>query len=164
LASRYNNIRVKTRIFKMRFSSTELYGLKAVVEMARWYNEGPVSLAKIAQVRKLPLPYLEQIIPLLRKAGLVESIRGVKGGYRLAKPPEEISVGDVLRALESRSLPFPCPEGATLCLVPQGACCCPQGEDCNTKELWDRTQALLFSLLDRVTIAELSKNMPPACP
>jgi DNA-binding IscR family transcriptional regulator len=65
--------------------------------------------AKIAQVRKLPLPYLEQIIPLLRKAGLVESIRGVKGGYRLAKPPEEISVGDVLRALESRSLPLPLP-------------------------------------------------------
>ncbi len=148
----------------MRFSSKELYGLKAVVEMARRYPEGPVSLAKIARARKLPLPYLEQIIPLLRKAGLVESVRGVRGGYKLAKSPEEISVGDVLRALESKSLPFPCPEGATLCLVANGACCCPQWKDCNTRELWDKAQALLFSLLDKVTIAELSRNMPPKCP
>jgi len=148
----------------MRFSSKEFYGLKAVVEMARWYPEGPVSLAKIARARKLPLPYLEQIIPLLRKAGLVESIRGVKGGYKLAKPPEEISVGDVLRALEGQCLTFPCPEGATFCLVANEACCCPQWKDCNTRELWDKTQALLFSLLDKVTIAELSRNMPPVCP
>ncbi len=148
----------------MRFSSRELYGLKAVVEMARCYSEGPVSLALIARVRKLPLPYLEQIIPLLRKAGIVVSVRGVKGGYRLARPPDKISVGDVLRALEGERFSIPCPLGSTNCAVTSGGCCCPQGRECSTWELWNKTQSLLFSLLDGVTIADLAKNIPPACP
>lgn len=150
--------------FGMRFSSKELYGLKAVVEMARYYSEGPVSLALIARIRKLPLPYLEQIIPLLRKAGIVVSARGAKGGYRLAKPPDKISVGDVLRALEGESLSIPCPLTGTNCIVTAGGCCCPQDMECSARELWGKAQSLLFSLLDRVTIAELVKSIPPACP
>ncbi len=148
----------------MRFSSKELYGLKAVVEIARHYNEGPVSLAWVARVRRLPLPYLEQIIPLLRKAGLVESTRGARGGYRLAKPPDEISVGDVLRALESEAFSIPCPVSEAGCVVVRGGCCCPEEGECSTRELWDRTQGLLFSMLDKVTIAQLVERMPSECP
>ncbi|MDW8103017.1 MAG: Rrf2 family transcriptional regulator [Anaerolineae bacterium] len=148
----------------MRFSSKELYGLKAVVEIARHYPKGFVPLAWIARVRKLPLPYLEQIVPLLRKAGLVESIRGAKGGYRLAKPPDEISVGDVFRALEGAGFSIPCPVAGTSCILIKGVCCCPHEEECSTRELWSKTQALLFSLLDKVTIAELIKKIPASCP
>lgn len=151
-------------IYGMRLSSKELYGLKAVVEIARHYPERLVSLAWIAHVRKLPLPYLEQIIALLRNAGLVEGIRGARGGYRLAKPPDEISVGDVFRALEGAGFSIPCPIAGTSCILTKGGCCCPQEEECSTRELWSKTQALLFSLLDKVTIAELIKKMPESCP
>lgn len=148
----------------MRFSSKELYGLKAVAEMARYYSEGPVSLALIARVRKLPLPYLEQIIPLLRKAGIVVSARGAKGGYRLAKPPNRISVGEVFRALQGESLSIPCPLTGANCILTGGGCCCPQGMECSARELLDKVQSLLLSLLDGVTIAELVENIPPTCP
>ncbi len=138
--------------------------MKAVVEIARHYPEGPVSLAWIARVRRLPLPYLEQIIPLLRKAGLVESARGARGGYRLAKPPEEISVGDVLRALEGEVFSIPCPVSEAGCIIVKRGCCCSEEEVCGTRELLGRTHALLFSFLDKVTIAELVERMPPECP
>ncbi len=148
----------------MRFSSKELYGLKAVVEIARHYDEGPVSLAWVARVRGLPLPYLERIISILRKAGLVESARGIKGGYRLTKPPSEISVGDVLRALGSEVFSIQCPVSKIGCIIGERGCCCPVGRECSARELWEIVHSVVFSVLDKVTIAQLVKGTPSKCP
>ena len=84
----------------MKLSAREQYGLRAMIELGRRYGDGPVSLSDVAEAQGVSLGYLEQITPLLREANLVESTRGARGGYQLRRPPREITVGDVVRALE----------------------------------------------------------------
>jgi Rrf2 family cysteine metabolism transcriptional repressor len=93
----------------MKVSTRVHYGLRAMTELARWYGEGRlVSTSEIARNESLPLAYLEQLVGELRRAGLVEGIRGVHGGYRLARPPAEVTVGDVYRVLEGEVAPVEC--------------------------------------------------------
>lgn len=84
----------------MKLSTKGRYGLRAMIDLAIHSKEEAVSIASIAARQKISESYLEQLIPKLRKAGMISSIRGAGGGYVLAKPAKEISVGDILRALE----------------------------------------------------------------
>ena len=84
----------------MKLSTKGRYGLRALIDLARYSELEPVSISCIAERQNLSERYLEQLMSLLKKAGLVQSIRGAGGGYVLAKDAGEISVGDVLRALE----------------------------------------------------------------
>ncbi len=84
----------------MKISTKGRYGLTIVVELGSKFGEGPVPLRKIAEEQKLSEAYLEQLIPPLRNSGIVKSVRGAYGGYMLAKPPTEITAGDVIRILE----------------------------------------------------------------
>ena len=84
----------------LKVSSRGHYGLRTMTELARAHGHKPLSLTEVARVEGLPLPYLEQLVVPLRKAGLVEGTRGLHGGYRLARPAAEITAGEILRVLE----------------------------------------------------------------
>ena len=84
----------------MKLSNKGLYGVKALYELARNYGGSPVTIKEISNRHGMPIQFLEQVLYQLRREGLVKSRRGVNGGYILARPPEEITVGDAIRALE----------------------------------------------------------------
>ena len=92
----------------MKLSTKGRYGLRAMIDLARYSEVEPVSINSIAARQNISERYLEQLVALLRKAGLVKSIRGATGGYILAKDAAEISVGDILRALEGSLEPVKC--------------------------------------------------------
>src|ERR1700751_4061269 len=92
----------------MFFSTKAEYGVRLLVELGRHPGEAPVSLSAIADAENLPLGYLEQIAPRLRRAGLVVSARGAQGGYRLARHPQTSSMDEVVLALEGAVAPIEC--------------------------------------------------------
>jgi Rrf2 family protein len=117
----------------------------------------PVPLGSIADAEGLPLAYLEHLVQRLRRAGLVESTRGAHGGYTLARPPEAISMADVVKALEGEIAPIECitadPDGSLVC-VRDGD---PGHEPCPTKLLWTRVQGSIVRTLNEMTLADLAR-------
>ena len=106
----------------MKFSTKGTYGLRAVVELATRYGEGPVSLAAVATEQGISEAYLEQLMRSLKKAGIVKTARGKSGGYLLTREPVRISVLEVLRALEGSTDVVDCiGSGANVC---ENACTC----------------------------------------
>src|SRR5258708_24425420 len=93
----------------LKVSSRGHYGLRMMTELARAHGRGPLSLTDIARVEGLPLPYLEQLVVPLRKAGLVEGTRGLHGGYTLGRDPKEMTPGGILRVLRGPGNPVDCP-------------------------------------------------------
>ncbi len=132
----------------MRVSAKEMYGLRAMGELAHHYGRGPLPLSEIARRQGLSQPYLEQIAIGLRRAGLLVSQRGAQGGYSLAREPAEITVGDVIRALEGSILPIRCVAD------PQTDPCLRAG-DCRAKSVWERVRDRLVETLDSITLADL---------
>ena len=90
------------------FSTKSEYGVRVMVQLARRRGPGPVPLAEIAHAENLPLPYLEQLVSRLRRAGLVSSTRGAHGGYELGRDPAEITMAEVVHALEETIVPVQC--------------------------------------------------------
>jgi Rrf2 family protein len=103
----------------MLFSTKAEYGVRLMIELGRQPGSTPISLSSVAEAEHLPLSYLEHLVAKLRKAELVTSTRGAHGGYRLAKPAEEITMDAVVQALEGQIAPMECfhetPEGRVLC-------------------------------------------------
>ncbi len=135
----------------MRLSTRGEYGVRTMVELASAYGTGPVSLGRIADSENLSLAYLEQLIAVLRREGLVESVRGAHGGYQLAMAPEKISVGDIVRALEGPIAPVDCvAEGK------EGRC----GREtvCATRSVWVSVRDRIAETLDSVTLADLKQQ------
>ena len=87
----------------MKLSTNGRYGLRAIIDLAEYEGVGPVSISSISERQDISERYLEQLMAKMKKAGLVKSVRGAGGGYILARKASEISVGDVLRALEGRT-------------------------------------------------------------
>ena len=154
----------------MLFSTKAEYGVRLMVELGRRSDgEGPdampVSLTAVAEAEALPLSYLEHLVAKLREAGLVTSVRGAHGGYRLAKPADEIAMLDVVQALEGPIAPMECfhsdREGRVLCSHETDG-----DRACATKLLWTRvhggvTKALAGTTLDElVEFAEASDERP----
>jgi Rrf2 family cysteine metabolism transcriptional repressor len=134
----------------MKVSTRVHYGLRAMTELARSYREGRLlSISEIARNEDLPLAYLEQLVGELRRAGLVEGTRGVRGGYRLAKVPNEITVGDVYRILEGEVAPVDCTAEDYL----PGAC--NREAVCLSRDIWARVQAAILGVLDTTTLDDL---------
>lgn len=134
----------------MRFSAKEQYGLRFMVELSRHYGMGPISLAQAAEAEELPEPYLEQIVAPLRHAGLVESLRGAHGGYLLARRPEEILVGDIIRALEGTIVTIPC-------VTEESGVPCAREDICAARNVWEMVRDRLVATLDSMTLASLLK-------
>lgn len=92
------------------------------------------------------MKYMEQIIPLLKGSGLIRSTRGARGGYVLAKAPDEISLREIVRALEGTSSLVDCLDDDTFC---------DRTEECVTYEIWDHVQRAIYKILDSMTLADL---------
>lgn len=132
----------------MKLSTKGRYGLRALVDLAVYSEEENVSISSIAGRQKISESYLEQLMAKLKKAGLVVSIRGAGGGYKLGKPAEEISVGDVLRALEGNLDAVECAG-----LKPDRGC---QGADlCVTKYVWQRINESITQAVDDISLSQL---------
>jgi Rrf2 family cysteine metabolism transcriptional repressor len=146
----------------MLFSTKAEYGVRLMVELGRVGPDStPVSLSTVAEAERLPLSYLEHLVAKLRKAGLVDSTRGAHGGYRLAKPAEEITMDSVVEALEGQIAPMECfhetPEGKVLCSHEDDG-----DRACATKLLWTRVQGGVSKALAGTTLAELVEFASPA--
>jgi len=136
----------------MKLSAREQYGLRAMIELGRRHGCGPVSLSEVAEVQGLSLGYLEQIVPFLKEAGLVESTRGARGGYDLTMSPGEITVGDVIRALEEGAIvPLKCIMGHE-----EQALCSREGI-CAARDVWRKMHEGIVGVLDSTTLADLAQ-------
>jgi Rrf2 family transcriptional regulator, cysteine metabolism repressor len=151
----------------MIFTTKAEYGVRLLVELGRQGSGNPVSLKAISEAEGLPLAYLERIVALLKKAGLVESTRGAHGGYRLSRTPESITMDEVVLALEGAVAPMSCfvddtEEGRVLCSHLDD-----HGHACATKLLWTRVQGGVIKALAQTTLAELvafSERSQPILP
>lgn len=132
----------------MRVSAKELYGLRAMTEFARFFGRGPLSLTEVARSQGISQAYLEQIAIELRRAGLLHSRRGSQGGYFLTRPPQVITAGDVIRALEGSILPVEC-------VAEQRCTPCSQEEACTARSVWEKVSDRLVETLDGITLADL---------
>jgi Rrf2 family protein len=136
----------------LRFTKRADYGLMATHYIAFHQEQGSVSTKRIAEEFKIPVELLAKILQRLAKKGLVVSHNGPKGGYSLARAPEKITVGQVIRALEG-------PINIVNCLEDLN---CPQFPRCNLRRPVQKIQASISSLLDTMTVAELNNDSVPA--
>ncbi|MGC2374962.1 MAG: Rrf2 family transcriptional regulator [Solirubrobacteraceae bacterium] len=144
----------------MMFSTKAEYGVRVMVELARRAGECPdgaesvVPLAEIAEHDGMPLAYLEHLVARLRKAGLIDSRRGSRGGYMLARPAETITMAEVVEALEGSIAPIECisqgPDGSIVCSRESDP-----GHVCPTKLLWTRVRSSIVRTLQETTLADL---------
>lgn len=133
----------------MWLSTKGRYGLKAMMDVALYSGEAPVSIHSIAARQDISERYLEQIIARLKKAGLVISARGVSGGYQLAKPAEGISVGEVLLALEGDLSPVDCNA------IGSDGAGCEKAESCLTKYVWQQIDDSIMKTVNQIYLGEL---------
>lgn len=135
----------------MKMSTKGRYGLKSMFELAlNEDNDTPLSLKCIAEKNGLSELYLEQIFALLRKAGLVKSIRGAQGGYFLSRPSGNITVGEVIRVLEG-------PVAPSDCVIEDGDFC-DEAEFCVTKSVWKKIKDSVDEVIDSVTLADMLQD------
>jgi Rrf2 family protein len=123
-----------------------------MTELAHAYGRGPIALSEVARVEHISLGYLEQLIAGLRRAGLVEGTRGASGGYQLARPPAEITVGEVYRVLEGPIAPVECVD------VGYVAGSCEREPACASRSIWQRVQVSINQVLDSTTLADLCQT------
>jgi len=131
----------------MKISTKGRYALRLMTDIARHDQEGFVSLKDIALRQDISMKYLEQIVGMLSRAGLLQSSRGAQGGYRLNREPKEYSVGEILRLTEGNLAPVSC-------LKDEENCCDRCGE-CPTLDFWTGLYAAVNAYIDRYTLADL---------
>lgn len=132
----------------MKLSTKGRYGLKAMFELALHHGQGPMPLRNIAESQNISEHYLEQLVAILKKNGLVNSVRGAQGGYMLNDIPKNISVGKVIRALEGDIAPSDCVlEGE------DGGCI--REEYCVTKNVWIRVRDSINEVIDSITLQDM---------
>lgn len=131
----------------MKISTKGRYALRLMLDIAKYGVEGPVRVKEIAKRQEISVKYLEQIISILTKAGYVRSTRGPQGGYRLAKAPEEYTVGMILKLTEGNLAPVEC------LVTPDNTC--DRSEDCVTLRIWKELNEAIESVVEKYTIADL---------
>ena len=132
----------------MRLTTKKRFAVTAMIDLALNSGEGPVTLAAISERQKISLSYLEQLFGRLRRYGLVESVRGPGGGYCLARPDADITIADVVRAVDEML-------DATQCGGLQN---CRQAQRCMTHELWSTLNDRIYEFLSSVTLADEVKK------
>ena len=133
----------------MRITTLAEYGVICALHLARRRNEGPITGREIAEVEKLPADYVEQILLRLRRAGLVRSTRGAKGGYTLARRSEEISIRDVIEASETTTFDLHCESH------PVGEERCSTSHSCSIRPVWMLLQRKIDDVLSGVHLSDL---------
>ncbi len=132
----------------MKLSTKGRYGLRAMVDLGLYSEQEPVSIHSIAMRQQISDRYLEQLIGKLKRAGLVCSSRGAQGGYQLARRPEEISAGDILRVLEEDLM-------SVACKSDEESHCCEASEHCVTRYVWHKVHEGIIAAVDNLSLAEM---------
>ena len=133
----------------MKLTTRSRYGTRMLLDLAQNGSGGPVRVSEIANRQGISLKYLEKLSRILKKAGLIRSMRGSKGGHLLAKPPADISMGEIVRALEGDLNLVTCWTERTSC---------PRLKTCATSKLWQEVSKALLERLDSMTLEELLKS------
>lgn len=131
----------------MKISTKGRYALRMLVYLAAHEADGFVSLKEIAEQQHISKKYLEQIVPMLSKSGILRTNRGNRGGYMLAKRPEECTVGDVLRATEGSLAPVVC--------LDYEENDCPRANECCTLYIWEGLYKAVSDYLDSITVQDI---------
>ncbi|HZQ37660.1 MAG TPA: Rrf2 family transcriptional regulator [Dehalococcoidia bacterium] len=138
----------------MKVSTKGDYGVRALIELALHYGQGPLQSAEIAARQRIPEPYLDHLLTTLRRAGFIRSIRGPQGGHELVREPERLPIDEVIEALEGSLIPSPC--------LDEGSPCARQG-GCAQREMWQEVYDATRQILHRTTLADLaSRERQPA--
>ena len=135
----------------MKVSTKGRYGMRAMLDLALCPEGDPVSISSIASRQHISEAYLEQLMAKLKKAGLIESQRGATGGYRLARKKEEISVGDILRALEGNLDAVACPG-----IADESGC--EGAELCVTKYVWQQINESIARTVNGISLSDLVRE------
>jgi Rrf2 family protein len=120
-----------------------------MVSLAREFGNGPLALSSIAHDSAVPAAYLEQLLGTLRRSGLITSTRGAHGGYALARPPEDVLIGEIYRSLEGPVAPMDCVSE----VEPDELC--PLIDGCATRVVWLKVRDSIVEALDSTTLADL---------
>jgi Rrf2 family protein len=136
-----------------RLNKESLYAVRAVCELAIHFGREPVSCATIAEKQAIPQRFLELILVRLREEGILTARRGANGGYVLNTPPEEVSVGHILRLFEGRL-------AAVHCIACGGTEYCKLQDNCRFARLWRRSKQAVSYLYDTTTFADLLAEEP----
>ena len=133
----------------MKVSTKGDYGVRALVELAHHYGEGPVQSAHIASAQEVPEPYLDQLLTTLRRAGFIRSVRGPQGGHALIDDPLKVKLSNVIVALEGTLSPSSCVDDPESCTKEGG---------CVQRDVWERVRDATQEILDSVTIGDLAEK------
>ena len=130
----------------MKLSTRTRYGIRAILELAQNYGKGPVQLKIVARNQGISVKYLEQLMAMLKSAGIVSSVRGSKGGYILARSPDQIKLSDCFNCLEGPVVTVECVENNNYC---------PRISDCIAREVWAEIQKAVMGVLESMTLQNL---------
>lgn len=136
----------------MRFTTQAEYGLICAVHLADRYGEGPVAARELAEVEDLPTDYTEKILRRLRQAGVVDSLRGVSGGFQLAREPERVTVRDIIEATEGTTFEVNCETH------PVGDERCDEHQSCSIRPVWRALRERIDELLDEIRLSDLVRE------
>lgn len=134
----------------MLISTKGRYALRVMIDLAEHQTEGYIPLKEVARRQELSEKYLESIIKLLVKAGILSGLRGKGGGYKLNQSPEAYTVGSILRLTEDSLAPVACLE--------PGATACAKAAECRTLSMWQGLDKVINEYLNQITIADLAQS------
>lgn len=135
----------------MKISTKGDYATRALQELAMHYNKGVLRIEEIAQRQDIPVRYLEQLLLILKRAGYLESRRGVRGGYTLARAPNQITLGEIIRLMEGAPAPI-------FCVDPSSPERCPVEKSCGFQSVWVEIRDTIAKILDSITFEEICRR------
>ena len=133
----------------MKVSMKGDYGVRALVELAHHFGEGPVQSAVIAGRQGIPEPYLDQLLTGLRRAGFIRSVRGPQGGHALIRDPRDLRLSEAIAALEGSLAPIACLDD------PEG---CRKSASCSLRPIWQEIEAATLRILESISIADVAER------
>jgi len=136
----------------MKISTKGDYATRAMQDLALHYDQGAIQIEEIAKRQHLPVRYLEQILLNLKRAGFLESKRGVRGGYYLAKHPREITVGAIIRTMEGPILPI-------FCVGPDKREICIEEAHCSLRDIWAEVRNAVLRIVDHTSLEDLCQQI-----
>jgi Rrf2 family protein len=133
----------------MQLSTRSRYGTRLMVDLALHYDQGPVRINDIAKRQDISVKYLEQLIIPLKKASLIRSVRGPKGGHMLAKPSADITIRDIVMLLENETNLSPCLKNPDVC---------DRTDTCFTRDIWKKLTKKIYDTLGTITLWDVIKT------
>lgn len=130
----------------MKLSTRSRYGTRMMVDLAQHYDNGPIQIGDIAKRQGISVKYLEQLIIPLKKANFIKSVRGPKGGHTLARPPQKITVGEIVKVLEG---------GIDLSSCIENTDVCNRSSSCLTRGVWEEATKAMHDKLNSITLSKM---------